>query len=369
METQLNTNNSSSVSNKKHLLHNYTPDGYSKIHDINGISSMTTPLSTRTTPLTTNSAVAAIGGSSLNSIRGNNNNAHNRDNTNNTTNSQSGRLQEWQCICTWLESLHLEQYIGLFEENGFDRFDTIKQCSFDDFRSIGLKYGHAKLLVSKVDLLNNFVGGSTTTTGTTLNAIFGSSSTRNNGSPSNTTRTNSLRNRISSSQISSKIGKTNSVRFGNNNTTTNNNNNNAAVQALAGTSSNGIVYVTSTGTISLGSEPTNNDDNETKMNISSHNNTNNNTNNNNNKGNNNKNLNSKYNNVSYITRTNSPHTAKLGRSNYSNSTNNKRKPKNKSVNFNHNMNSISIISYGTQTALYVETIAIKYQNQETSKYT
>lgn len=52
---------------------------------------------------------------------------------------ESGQVSEWLCTI----DPNYEQYIKVFEECGFDAWDTLHLLSIDDFVAVGIKSGHA----------------------------------------------------------------------------------------------------------------------------------------------------------------------------------------------------------------------------------
>ncbi len=50
---------------------------------------------------------------------------------------------QWNEIVSFLKALHYEQYADGFKKNGFDLWEIVLELTIDDFKSIGIKPGHA----------------------------------------------------------------------------------------------------------------------------------------------------------------------------------------------------------------------------------
>ena len=61
---------------------------------------------------------------------------------------------EWNAVCSWLKSLKYEQYVGAFEDNGFDLWEIIRELTVADLKAAGIKAGHAIRMHKKIPTVN-----------------------------------------------------------------------------------------------------------------------------------------------------------------------------------------------------------------------
>ena len=64
---------------------------------------------------------------------------------------QNGRHNAWLAVVDFLKTLELDEYIDVFQTEGFDRMDALFDINMDDLRDMKIKRGHAKLLLANIE--------------------------------------------------------------------------------------------------------------------------------------------------------------------------------------------------------------------------
>ena len=69
------------------------------------------------------------------------------------TMSSSSRKDLWNEVVEFLKSMKFDEYIETFKLEGFDRMDAICDLNMDDLRDMKVKKGHAKILLTQINLI------------------------------------------------------------------------------------------------------------------------------------------------------------------------------------------------------------------------
>jgi len=82
---------------------------------------------------------------------------------------QSSQSTQWNEIVSFLKSLHYEEYVDGFKRNGYDLWEIIHEMTIADFKSIGIKPGHA-IRIHRQLLLRNTTTPPPTTSSSSISA-------------------------------------------------------------------------------------------------------------------------------------------------------------------------------------------------------
>jgi len=134
-------------------------------------------------------------------ITSTNTNNNNTNNNNTNINDMYSKLAPQSVkfdYKEWLQQIQLQQYIGIFKEDGFDKLDAILEIENEDLIDMNIKKGHRKMLLKKIKCLKDL-----------CKSINVNNNSNNNNSDTKSMRTNG--NKVSENKSMVSVNETDSM--------------------------------------------------------------------------------------------------------------------------------------------------------------